>query len=80
MHVFPDASAMDSHFEGAAERSKAAMEYLTPLGWEIYGAASEAAIRTIREAAESAGVELKTAAQHLGGFLRLSGQLRSPTR
>jgi hypothetical protein len=70
VHVFPDSSAMDSHFEGAAERSEAAFEYITPLGWEIYGPASDAAATTIRDAATAAGVDLTVAAQHLGGFLR----------
>jgi hypothetical protein len=42
----------------------------TPLGWEIYGAASDAAVATMQEAAKAAGVDLGIAAQHLGGFLR----------
>ena len=70
VHVFPDSPAMDSHFEGAADRSKAAFQYLTPLGWEIYGPASEAAVATIRKAAQAARVDLTMAVQHLGGFLR----------
>ena len=70
VHVFPDSPAMDAHFEGAADRSKAAFQYITPLGWEIYGPASDAAVATIRQAAKAAGVDLAMAAQHLGGFLR----------
>jgi hypothetical protein len=68
--IFPDAAAMDSHFEGAAKRSAAAMKYMTPMGWEIYGPASDAAVMTIRRAAEAAGVELVIEPQHLGGFLQ----------
>jgi hypothetical protein len=70
VHVFPDSAAMDSHFEGAADRSEAAFQYITPLGWEIYGPASEAAVATIRQAAEAAGLDLAMAVQHLGGFVR----------
>ena len=38
VHVFPDADAMDLHFEGAQERSQAAYQFLEPDGWDIYGA------------------------------------------
>ena len=74
VHVFPDSVAMDAHFEGAADRSKAAFQHLTPLGWEIYGPASDAAVATIGEAAKEAGVELVMAAQVLGGFLRFGSR------
>jgi hypothetical protein len=74
VHVFPDSVAMDLHFEGAADRSKAAFQHITPLGWEIYGPASDAAVATIREAAKAAGVDLVIAAQVLGGFLRLASR------
>ena len=70
VHVFPDAQAMDSHFEGADERSRAAFEFISPLGWEIYGPASDAAIAEIREAAKAAGVDLTIAARYVAGFFR----------
>ena len=73
VHVFPNSQAMDSHIEGAGDRSQAALQYLAPLGWEIYGPASDEAVATIREAANAAGVDLVMAAEHLAGFLRLSG-------
>ena len=73
VHVFPDASAMDSHAEGAADRSKAAFQFITPLGWEIYGPASDAAVAMMREAAKAADVALTFAPQHLAGFLRVAG-------
>jgi hypothetical protein len=74
VHVFPDSPAMDKHFEGAADRSKTAFQYISPLGWEIYGPASDAAVATIRKAAQAAGVDLAMAAQHLGGFLRFGSR------
>jgi len=74
VHVFPDSPAMDAHFDGAADRSKAAFQYITPLGWEIYGPASDAAVATIREAARAAHVDLTVAAQLLGGFLRFGAR------
>jgi hypothetical protein len=72
VHVFPDAAAMDLHAEGAADRSKVAFQYVTPLGWEIYGPASDTAIAAIRQAAKAADVDLTMAAQHLAGFLRFA--------
>lgn len=74
VHIFPDAPAMDAHFEGATDRSKAAFQYITPAGWEIYGQAGDAAVATIREAAKAAGVELVIAPQHLGGFMRFGSR------
>jgi hypothetical protein len=46
LHVFGDAHSMDVHFEGSEERSRMAFEYVSPLGWEIYGRPSEAAVET----------------------------------
>src|SRR5262245_65099001 len=34
-HCFPDAGAMDRHFEGSDDRTAAAFEVMVPLGWEI---------------------------------------------
>jgi quinol monooxygenase YgiN len=70
VHSFPDAAAMDAHFEGSAERSAAAAAFLTPAGWEIYGTPSEAALETMRQAAAGAGVPLEVRLGYLGGFLR----------
>jgi hypothetical protein len=69
-HVFPDADAMDRHFEGSNERSRAASEVMVPTGWEIYGAASPAALDTIRQAAADSGVSLTLAPEYVAGFLR----------
>ncbi|HEX2089002.1 MAG TPA: hypothetical protein VHI54_03575 [Actinomycetota bacterium] len=70
VHVFPDAESMAIHFEGADERSKAAYEFIEPAGWEIYGAPTQAALETMKEAASKAGVSLKVQPEMMGGFLR----------
>ena len=70
VHVFPDADAMDLHVEGAAERSRAAYEFMEPDGWEIYGAPSAAALGMMQQSASAAGVTLTVKPAHIGGFLR----------
>jgi hypothetical protein len=69
LHVFANAEAMDRHFEGSAERSRLAFELVDPLRWEIYGRPSESAVATLRQAAASAGVELRTYPDLVSGFL-----------
>jgi quinol monooxygenase YgiN len=70
-HCFPDAEAMDRHFEGSDARTAAAFEVMSPLGWEIYGRPSDDALATMREGAEATGVPLTVLPDHVGGFLRL---------
>lgn len=72
VHLFPDAAAMDLHFEGAAERSQAAYELFEPAGWEIYGTPGPAALEMIKRDAAEAGVSLTLAPDALGGFSRFS--------
>ena len=72
VHVFPDAEAMDRHFEGADQRSQAAYELFEPAGWEIYGMPSTAALESIQGEAADAGVPVTLAPKALGGFTRLS--------
>ena len=36
-----NAEAMDLHMEGASDRSRAAMEFLEPIGFELYGQPTE---------------------------------------
>ena len=72
VHLFADAAAMDLHFEGAQERTRAALEFIDPSGWEIYGRPSDAALGTIRALASSAGVPLTVRPEHVAGFVRLS--------
>jgi quinol monooxygenase YgiN len=71
VHVFPDAEAMDVHFEGAAERAQAAYELIEPRGFEVFGPASESALGMLRQA-ERAGVTLEVWPESVSGFLRLS--------
>lgn len=72
LHAFADAEAMDLHFEGADERSSAAAEHVEPLGWEVYGKSSEAALETLRQAAAASGVTLAVYPDFAAGFLRLA--------
>ncbi len=71
LHAFADTKSMDLHFEGAVERARAAYEYLEPLGWELYGSPSAAALESLRKAADSGGVALASHPEYLSGFLRL---------
>jgi hypothetical protein len=72
VHAFADAESMDLHVEGAAERSKAAYEFLEPDGWEVYGTPSDAALGMLRGAAEASGARLDVQPRYLDGFLRLA--------
>jgi hypothetical protein len=69
-HVFPDAEAMDRHFDGSDERSRAAGEVMVAAGWEIYGSPSGAALETIQEAAAASGVALRLVPDYVAGFVR----------
>ena len=71
VHLFPDADAMDLHFEGAGERAAAAYEFVEPAGWEIYGRPNAGALEAMREAAARADVDLVLQPESMGGFLRL---------
>ena len=70
VHVFADPEAMDLHFEGSDERSRAAFEFMEPIGWEVYGQPSEAASGTMRQMATSAGVPLTIQPDYMAGFVR----------
>ena len=48
LHAFPDADAIDQHFEGADDRAAAAYEFIEPRGWEFYGKPSERAMEGMR--------------------------------
>lgn len=69
-HVFPDAKAMEVHFQGAEERSKKAYEFIQPQSMEIYGSPSDLVLESMEKIAES-GVEVRIDTDYLGGFLRL---------
>jgi hypothetical protein len=70
VHVFPDAGAMDLHFEGADERSGKAYEFIQPERFEIYGSASHNVMATMRRQA-GPGIGLTVKPQNLAGFIRL---------
>jgi len=71
LHLFADPEAMDLHFDGAQERSREALEFMDPNGWEVYGQPSDAALEAIRQAATSAGVPLTIQPEYIAGFVRL---------
>jgi hypothetical protein len=71
LHAFADEEAMDLHNVGSADRSRAAYGHVEPLGWELYGKPSAAALETLRQAAVSSGVPLALHPEYLAGFLRL---------
>ena len=70
LHVFPNAEAMETHFEGAQERSKRAYEFISPLRMEIYGSPNANVRGMLKQIAES-GVKVSIDSDYLGGFLRL---------
>lgn len=71
VHVFPDAEAMDLHFQGADERSNKASEFIQPMRMEIYGVPNEGVLDQMKQIAES-GVSVNINPVILGGFLRLN--------
>jgi hypothetical protein len=71
LHAFPNADAMDQHFEGADDRAAAAYEFIEPRGWEFYGKPSERAMEGMRATAAKFGVPLVVEPEFNAGFLRL---------
>jgi hypothetical protein len=72
LHAFPDADAMDRHFEGADERATAAYEFIEPRGWEFYGKPSEQVMEGMRATAAKFDVPLIVEPEFNGGFLRFA--------
>ena len=70
VHVFPDANAMDLHFEGADERSGRAHEFIQPERFEIYGPASDN-VRASMTMQAGPGIGLTFKPENLAGFIRL---------
>ena len=70
VHIFPNAEAMDLHFQGAEERASKASEFLQPMRMEIYGAPNDGVLDWMKQIAET-GVSVNIEPDHLGGFLRL---------
>lgn len=71
IHVFPDADSMDSHFQGADDRSARAYEFIQPVRFEIYGTPSAQALSTMQRMTASLGAPLTVKSQPLTGFIRL---------
>lgn len=69
VHVFPDAEAMDAHFEGAGDRAGSAMEYIETYQFEVYGTPSEQALGMLSHAP---GADLVVHPGGFGGYLRLT--------
>lgn len=68
VHVFPDADAMDAHFEGAGDRAESAADYITTYRFEVYGNASAEALGMLEQAP---GVDLVVRPGGFGGYMRL---------
>lgn len=71
VHAVPDAAAMTDHFEGSEERSASVQDMIELLGFEVYGAAPEAAVDQLRTATGGVpGAELTLLPISMGGYLR----------
>lgn len=70
VHIFPDAEAMDLHFQGVDERANKAYEFIQPMRMEIYGLPNDRVLASMKQIAES-GVSVRIDTDFLGGFLRL---------
>ena len=71
LHAVPDAAAMTVHFEGSEERSASVQDMIELLGFEVYGAAPEAAVDQLRrETSAVPGAELTLLPISVGGYLR----------
>jgi hypothetical protein len=67
VHVFADAEAMDLHMEGASDRSRSAMDFLEPIGFELYGQPTEGFKAAMGDMASLLRIE----PTHMAGFDRL---------
>jgi hypothetical protein len=71
VHAMPDAAALTDHFEGSEERSASVQDMIELLGFEVYGAAPEAAVDQLRQATAAVpGAELTLLPTSMGGYLR----------
>jgi hypothetical protein len=70
VHVFPDAEAMDLHFQGVDERAKKAFEFVEIIRYEIYGRPSDTVLEKMQQFAGSR-IVLDLNLEHMGGYLRL---------
>jgi quinol monooxygenase YgiN len=69
IRLFPGADEMDSHLQGASERSKRTYEFIEPLSIEIYGTPSSDTLDILKEIAGS-GISVSVNPRYIGGFIR----------
>lgn len=71
VHAVPDAAALTEHFEGSEGRSAGVQDMIELMGFEVYGAAPEAAVDQLRrETGAVPGAELTLLPISIGGYLR----------
>lgn len=69
VHVFPDSSAMLDHFAGSADRGDSIAGLVEYVGFDVYGAAPQAAIDQLARDAAATGANLRTFPDAIGGYL-----------
>ncbi|HJU52570.1 MAG TPA: hypothetical protein VJ815_09575 [Acidimicrobiia bacterium] len=67
VHIFPDAEAVDLHMEWASGHSRAALESLEPISFELYGKPTESFMAAMGDRASLLRIE----PAHMAGFDRL---------
>ena len=70
VHVFPDAESFDRHVEGVGERSNASLEFIEPIGRELFGMPGDQAME-ILEPPEEYEMTFLRVPKFSNGFLRL---------
>ena len=70
VHVFPDAESFDRHVEGVGERSNASLEFIEPIGREVYGMPGDQVL-TMLEPPEEYEMTFLHVPKFSNGFLRL---------
>ena len=67
VHVFPDADAMATHIEGAAERTEASSEFIETGTIDVYGAPSDDVLAVLRG---NPAISLNLRPTYVAGLLR----------
>lgn len=67
VHIFPDRGALDLHMEGADSRTQKALEFLEPVGFELYGQPTESLLSAMGELKHLLRIE----PTHMAGYDRL---------
>ena len=69
VHIFADTESMDAHMEGAPARSQSAIEFLEPVGFEVYGQPTESFLASLRGVPDAEEL-LRVQPHHRAGFSR----------